>query len=232
MRSFSPFVLLVFLSAPFQSAVAGRPLGTDDAGTVGHLKYQVEAWQEHGEGAHGNTVAPAFGLGDFEFGLETARSREAEGVRARETTLALKWAPENLSLGPVRFGAKAWTGRSYEKNEEESSKARENGAIAIASWSILESLSAHFNLGVLKDNVDRQTRRLANAALSWTPHENLLFFIEAMNQQSQPTTQSLGMRYWAIPEKLGIDLTVSRQAGNQNSNTIGIGFGWYGSLSD
>lgn len=232
MRSISPFILFVFLSAPFQSAVAGRPLGTDDAGTVGHLKYQVEAWQEHGEGAHGSILAPAFGLGDFEFGFEAARSREAEGSRARETTLALKWAPENLSLGPVRIGAKTWTGRSYEKSEDESSKTREHGAIAIASWSIIENLSAHFNLGALKDNVERKTRRLANVALSWTPHENLLFFVEAMHQQSQPTTQSLGMRFWAIPEKLGIDITASRQTGNQYSNMIGMGFGWYDSLSD
>ncbi len=221
-------LLAILLAMITPYAIAGRPLSTDDAGTVGHLKYQVEAWQEHADGNHGYTLAPAAGLGDFEFGVEFGRTHAAEGLRSRDSALAIKWAPEYLSLGPVRFGAKAWAGRSHESSEEETVSQREKGALAIASWSITETLSAHFNFGALRNQLDHRNERLANAAISWAPHERVLVFAEALHQQHQPTTQALGLRVWAIPEKLGVDFTASRQAGVSDSRTLGIGFGWYG----
>lgn len=105
-----PYLSLLTLIALTLSplAHAGRPLSTDDAGTVGHLHYQVEGWHESTDTQHSTVLAPAVGLGEVEVGFEFGKTRAPEGLRIRDQALALKWAPEALSVGPMRFAAKAW----------------------------------------------------------------------------------------------------------------------------
>lgn len=227
-KSSSLLAATLCLTAFPHLAHAGRPMSTDDAGTVGDAHYQIEAWREHTDNQHSTTLAPAFGFGDFEFGLEVGKTVAPEALRIRDRALSLKWAPENLALGPLRFGAKAWIARSRETTEEENSTSRENGAIAISSWNISETIAAHLNLGFAHNGVERRNERIANVGVSWAIHERVSVFAEALHQQHSPTSQATGLRFWLIPEKLGLDLTASRETGVRNSRTIGIGFGWYG----
>ena len=224
--------LLLLLSAAFSTvspvARAGRPMSTDDAGTVGHLHYQIEGWREAANNQHSTTLAPAVGLGDFEIGLEFSKTRAPEGLLMRDHALAWKWAPASLSLGPVRFAAKAWHARSRESFEGEHTSNRENGAIAVATWTLAETISAHLNLGLARNREALRTERVANLALSWAAHPRATLFAEVLHQQYAPSTQATGLRFWAVPDQFALDLTASREAGVKGSRSIGLGFGWYG----
>ncbi len=221
-----PLALIALTLSPLSHA--GRPLSTDDAGTVGHLHYQVEGWYESTDTQHSTVLAPAVGLGEVEVGLEFGKTRAPEGLRIRDQALALKWAPEALSVGPMRFAAKAWHARSAETSEDERRHAHENGALAIATWTLTESLAAHLNLGFARNRDAQRNERIANLGVSWAADARATLFAEVLHQQYAPTTQATGLRLWAIPETLALDLTVAREAGVQHSRSIGIGFGWYG----
>jgi len=209
------------------AAHAGRPLSTDDASTAGDQNYQFEAWSQHADGTHSLSLAPAVGFGSFEFGFETDRIHEKEGLKTRANSAYIKWAPESLNFEPLRFGAKIWMGQSKTRPDEENQTERTHGGIAIATWTITDSLAAHFDAGATHSSIERRTDRIGNAALAWSANERVLLFVEALYQQRSGTTQATGLRYWAIPQKFGVDFTVSRQAGVSNSTSIGVGFGWY-----
>ncbi|MET7014065.1 hypothetical protein [Uliginosibacterium flavum] len=229
-------LLLASLLSASLPAFAGRPLATDDAGTVGDKQCQFEVWRERSKETSSGVAAPACGLGEFELGAEFDRTKLPDEQTKTAQGVALKWAPEMLKFGPVGFGAKLWTGRARVNPAGEDEKGGwqpvENGALALASWDIGAGFTAHANLGSVRDRIEHQNVRLANLALSYAPHERVLLFAEAQNVQRAGTTQSTGLRLWAIPEKLGIDLTASRVAGVSNSNSFGVGFGWYGILGD
>lgn len=229
-------ILAAVLLATALPAFAGRPLGTDDASTVGDRQCQLEAWRENAKSARGWVVSPACGFGEFELGGEFAWNRLDEEQRETSQTLALKWAPETLRFGPLGFGAKAWSGRSKlspaGEDETQGWHPVENGALALASWEIGGGLNLHANLGSARDRVEHHSARLANVALTWDPHERVQLFVEAQNTQRAGTTQATGLRLWAIPAKLGIDLTAARVAGVKDSTSITLGFGWYGLFGD
>lgn len=217
-------------------ALAGRPLGTDDAGTVGDKQCQLEAWRESAKTTRGWVVSPACGLGEFELGLEASATKLPEAQKQNAQSLALKWAPEILKSGPLGFGIKLWTGRSKTSpaGEEEWQGYRpvENGGLLLASWEISDGLNLHANLGSQRDRVEKKNARLANLALTWDAHERVMLFAELQNTQRAGTTQATGLRLWAIPEKLGIDFTLARVAGVKDSRSFSVGFGWYGILGD
>ncbi|MDQ8021361.1 MAG: hypothetical protein REI94_05935 [Moraxellaceae bacterium] len=229
MRTTLSAAMLAGLMLTSLSAHAGRPLGTDDAGTAGDRQCQLEGWAEDGDHFHGWTVSPACGIGDFELGLEYARSSES-GLVAKDGAIALKWVPGQLAWGPLKFGAKAFYGRV--KAEPDDWRGSEGGAFAIMTWDIAPSWTAHLNLGAARNYIDGKTNGTGNAALVWTPHERWLFFAEVLGTQRSPATQNIGLRFWVIPEKFGLDLTAGRDAGVDDSTRYTAGFGWYGIFGD
>ncbi len=94
-----------------------------------------------------------------------------------------------------------------------------------ARW---ESITTDLNLGMARDRLERQDKRLANLALAWRPYERLTLFGEAPYRQREGSTQAGRLRIRAIPDTLGIDLTATRVTGLKNSGAYSIGFGWYG----
>lgn len=227
---------LLFLALSSLPAFAGRPLGTDDASTVGDRQCQLEAWREKADSTRGWVVSPACGLGEFEFGIEASATKQAEEQKEWAQSVALKWAPAPLKFGPVGFGAKLWTGRAKlspaAEEEWQGYRPVENGALLLASWSIMDGLNLHANLGSKRDRVEQHNARLANLALTWDIHERIMLFAEAQNEQRAGTTQATGLRLWAVPEKFGIDFTAARVAGVKDSTNFSIGFGWYGLFGD
>jgi hypothetical protein len=228
--------LLVSLLLTSLPALAGRPLGTDDAATVGDKQCQFEAWRERGQESNAWVASPACGLGEFELGAEFSWEKFPEGQKVSNQGLAVKWAPEFLNFGPVSLGAKIWNARAkttpVEEDEIGGWIAQENGALLLASWDIGAGFAAHANLGSARNRVDHSSARLAKLALTYTPHERVLLFTESQGTQRGGINQAVGMRLWAIPEKLGIDFTASHTAGVRNTKSLGIGFGWYGFLGN
>jgi hypothetical protein len=63
-------------------------------------------------------------------------------------------------------------------------------------------------------------------ALAWQADERLLLFVEGLRASDSTNLRNAGLRLWAIPGVLGLDLVSTRSAAGGLS--IGFGFGWYG----
>jgi hypothetical protein len=63
-------------------------------------------------------------------------------------------------------------------------------------------------------------------ALAWQPDERLLLFVEGLRASDSAELRNAGMRLWAIPGVLGLDVVITRSA--TGGLSIGFGLGWYG----
>lgn len=209
------------------SALAGRPLGTEDAGTNPQAQCQLEAWVDNTSGARSTHVGPACGLIDgLELGFElvnaTPRDEQPQG-----RALALKWAPEWLEWQGTRFGLKLGTASERAPGETNWHQATV-AALAIVSMPLGPSWTVHLNAGRQRDKLAGASSTTYGAALTWTPHERWLVFGELTGDNQSAATQTVGLRWWLLPETLGLDLTSSRTNATPDSRAWGIGLGWYG----
>jgi hypothetical protein len=222
LRLASGLLALAALAAP--PAQAGRPLATDDAATAGAGNCQVEAWWERTSPARALHVSPACGIGDaIEINGEVARSKSQPPAQT-DFSLGAKWVDPAWKLGPVGLGLKAWVGHT--RFADGTRQQGENGAALLASAEG-GMATLHLNLGALRDPADGRKHGLANIAVVLRPSEQWLAFAEANSVRHSPTSQTLGVRWWLLPEALGLDLTTGRSAGQPDSRVITLGLGWY-----
>lgn len=208
-------------------AHAGRPLGTEDAGTNPQAQCQVEAWVDSASDARLTHLAPACGLVDgLELGLEMVKA-SPKGEQSQGRSLALKWAPQWLEWQGARFGLKL--GTASEKAPDDTRWRQANLAVlAIASLPIDPQWTLHLNVGRQQDKLEGVGSTTYGTALVWTPHERWLVFGELTGDNKRASTQMIGLRWWLLLETLGLDLTSSRTNATPNSAAWGIGLGWYG----
>jgi hypothetical protein len=209
------------------AAMAGRPLATEDAGTNSQAQCQIEAWVDSASDGKAHHFAPACGLIDgLELGLEWVQASPAAD-QAQGRAVALKWAPEWLTWHDWRFGAKL--GTAQEKAGGERSWHQANvSVLAIASLPLNEQWTLHLNAGHTRNKLDQTSANTYGAALTWAPLERLVVFAELNGDSSTPATQSAGLRWWLLPEQLGLDVTASRANATPGSRSWGVGIGWYG----
>ncbi|MEY4765427.1 MAG: hypothetical protein RI907_2100 [Pseudomonadota bacterium] len=236
MSHFAPFssrqrasVLAITLLGGAPLAWAGRPLDTDDAGTNGQAECQLEAWSAHGKGSHESHVGPACGVGGgLEFGAEYVWSHpRSSGPQGR--AVGAKWAPEWLEWEGARFGLK-WTG-SQERDASDEAPAWhwQGGSWAgIASVPLNPFWTVHANFGQQHARGPAKTSTTYGLALVWTPRDEWVLFSEVLGDNHSPAGQSVGLRFWLIPDKLGLDLTHSHTNATKGSHSTGFGLGWYG----
>ena len=226
LTKFCAAVLLVQASLTVH---AGRPLGTDDAGTVGANMCQVESWLER-ESAHSTrtlVVAPACGLGDsVEIGLELARTVPDNGIRF-ESALSVKWVDPAWKAGALNWGVKAWHGMAHSRQAPTWS-ATTSGAMGLMTWKASDTVAVHGNLGVQKDHASQNTEPLTNLALSWAPTPSVNLVAEMMAVRHNPTQLNIGARWWLLPERVALDVTTGRGTGTNPTRTTTVGFDWCG----
>lgn len=222
-------LLTIFFAS---SAVAGRPLATDDAATAAAKTCQVETWIEKQSSDHAWVFSPACGLVDgVELGLELVRPESMTAAKA-EAGWALKWAPSFLqntsAWGDFNLGVKLSGG--HIKPVDQGWRGVDHGYLLLASWMPNETWTVHVNAGRSHDRENDNMVTLLNAAATFVPSASWLVFLEAQTSSKQAvygkTVLSTGVRYWLRPETLGLDLTASRQPGN--AAVYSVGLGWYG----
>lgn len=229
---FSPFLIRGLVTMCFASltpldAQAGRPLTTDDAGANNQAVCQIEAWQDRASDAHSTHFAPACGLMDgLELGLEFIRVHPGD-EQTQGRAIGFKWAPEWASWQGWRFGLKAGTSAGKAPDESDWHQAS-NSVSALASLPLNSAWTLHVNLGREFDRQEHTGSNTYAAALAWTPSDRWVLFGELVGHHNTPATQAIGVRYWLLPEQLGLDLTSSRSNATPDSRAWGIGLGWYG----
>lgn len=218
------------------TAQAGRPLGTDDAGTASAGTCQVEAWAERSRGLPDGAwvLAPACGLREgLELGGDHARFQAGQGLRSA-ASLGLKWAPAaaalDTALGPLALGLKASLG--YQQPAAQGWRRSGAALLALATLQPTDSLALHANLGPVRAADDGRSTSHLRLALAWTPHPAALLFAETQANDRPAanggTLNTLGGRWWLLADTLGLDLTASREAGAAGPTRWSLGLGWYG----
>ena len=230
-----PLLAALLLLAAGQAG-AGRPLATDDAGTADAGTCQLEAWAERSRGlADGAWVlAPACGVtSGLELGGDHTRYQPGAGLHSA-ASLGLKWVPaawaRNTPLGPLAVGLKAAVG--YERPAGTGWRRRAAGLLGLATLQAADNLALHANLGPQRQADDGSTSTHLRLALAWTPHPAALLFAETQANDRPAihggTVNSLGGRWWLLADRLGLDLTASREAGAGSATRWSLGLGWYG----
>ncbi|HEX5356792.1 MAG TPA: hypothetical protein VFW93_11280 [Aquabacterium sp.] len=208
-------------------AQAGRPLTTDDAGANNQAVCQIETWLDKASDAHSTHLAPACGLLDgLELGLEFIRVSPGD-EQTQGRAIGLKWAPEWASWEGWRFGLKAGTSAGKAPDEPDWHQAA-NSFSALASLSLTSQWTLHLNLGREHDRTEHTSANTYAVALAWTPSDRWVLFGEMVGHHNIPATQAVGLRYWLLPEQLGLDVTASRTNATADSRAWGVGIGWYG----
>jgi len=220
-------ILAALGAAVTEPVRAGRPLNTEDAGTNAQAQCQVEAWVDSASDGKATHVAPACGLIDgLELGLEFVKATPSD-AQAQGRSASLKWAPDWLEWHGFRFGAKL--GANQEKAPDEAKWRNASiAALGIASYTFSPEWTIHMNMGRQRDRLAGVSATTYGAALVWTPFERCLFFGEVTGDNKTPALQTLGLRWWMLPEQLGLDVTTSRTAATPDSAAWGVGLGWYG----
>lgn len=217
-------------------AQAGRPLGTDDASTAEAGQCQVEAWVERRRGAAdgANVVAPACGLLDgLELGGDHTRL-PGDPAAARAANVGLKWVPDawalDTPLGALALGLKASLG--YEQPPAAAWRRSNAGLLGLATLRATDTLALHANLGPVRGADDASTTTQLSLAVAWTPHPAWLLFAETLANDRPAATggtqNTLGGRWWWVADRLGLDITASREAGAGLGTRWSVGLGWYG----
>lgn len=215
------------LTATLPAAHAARPMGTEDAATNAAAQCQLETWIDFGSDAKHGHIAPACGVGEgIELGFEAVYASPAtEQVQAR--AVALKWAPDWLEWGGWRFALKAST--LTQKNPGEGDWRQSTWSLlGIASLPINDKLTLHVNAGHQHDIDAQNNVNPISVSLTWAPCPRWQAFAEVIGDNKSSTAQSTGMRWWLLPDQLGLDLTATRTNATASSTVWGVGIGWYG----
>lgn len=225
-RCWQPVLLALAIGTP--AAHAARPLDTEDAGANERATCQTEAWADHGHAQHEVHAGAACGVGGgLELGAEVVLPNpRRQGTKERSA--GAKFAPEWLDWGQARLALK-WMGtQAREAGTGEDWHWKEGRWLSALSLVLSPEWTLHANLGHTFQRGPGKTVRNHAAGLVWTPDDHWLLFGELVADNHAPANQTVGLRYWVIPEVLGVDLTHSRTNATRGSHHSAVGVGWYG----
>ena len=209
------------------NAQAARPLTVDDPGVNEVGTCQLESWRDHEQGARHVHVAPACGiLPGLELSLELVRSSPAS-EQSQGRALGFKWMPDSAQWAGWQFGLKA--GWLQEKPAEQSRwRDGDWSASVMASRPLSDSVTLLINLGHTHLMDQQQKLTTHGVALVWNVSDRWMLYAEALGDTRHTVQKGAGLRYWVIPDVLGLDLTAMRTNSRADSRVWGVGFGWYG----
>ena len=232
--TFKPHRLaLILLTLVASQAWAGRPLGTDDAGTADEGTCLLEAWNERTGSERALIAGFACGIAQgIELGVDYTHPHPRDEVRG-ESGLALKWVPDSwahdTAAGRLNLGFKFSAG--FEHPVRRGWRHSEAAVLGMATLVLNDEWMLHANLGPVRNHSSHRTAGALSTAVMWTPQEQFFLFAEVdANTRSKVfggTVKTLGGRLWLIQDVLGLDLTASRESGSP-ATLWTVGFGWYG----
>ena len=209
-------------------AHAGRPMATDDTNTVARGECQVEAWGEHADVERSQILAPACGLSDT-VELDLGASRNV-GSGAKITGLAagLKWVPAAATfetpLGSVGLGLEA--GLFWARDAAQGWRADSVAIVALGSLAFAPDWNLYANVLSTRSLSDGKPVNGLRMALAWQPQDRWLLFVEGLADTASSNVRNAGLRWWAVPGVIALDLITTRSAASGAS--VSFGLGWYG----
>lgn len=211
---------------PVGAVHAGRPMNTDDASANKQAVCHVEAWMDKYAGATSTHLAPTCGVvDDLEVAAEFVSNRPSSEI-PQGRALGFKWAPEWANWQEWRFGIKS--GMGWEKASGDDWRHVSEAYSLLATRQLNDEWTVHINVGRGHDKLKKHHDTPYGVALAWTPDDHWMVFGEITGLNHTSASQFAGVRYWILPETLGLDVTTGRTNATPESKTWGIGLGWYG----
>jgi hypothetical protein len=209
-------------------AWAARPLATDDTSTAAAGECQLEAWIDKSDPVRAQVLAPACGITEeLEFDMVLSRL-VGSGQALSGMATGLKCVPEaaafDTTLGQVRLGAIAFA--SWARDPALGWRGEGAGLAGLSSLTPDPDWNLYANAYVLRRWTDGHVVGGARAAVAWQPGEHWLLFVEGLWASDSTRIANAGLRFWAVPKVLGLDLIATRSA--SGSQAVSVGLGWYG----
>lgn len=223
----SSLAALLLLTAA-AGVLAARPMATDDTATAPAGECQIEAWSERDGAQRSQVLAPACGLTDS-LELDAGASRiQGAGAGLDGLVIGLKWVPGSAiydtPVGTVRLGLLG--GVFWTRPPGADWKAESFALAGLSSLEFAPSWTLYANLVTVRNLDSGPHANGLRMALAWQPDERWLLFVEGLRSSASRPVRNAGLRFWAIPETLGLDVVTTRSAGGGLS--VGLGLGWYG----
>lgn len=98
----------------------------------------------------------------------------------------------------------------------------------LASWIPNDTWAVHVNAGHAHRPLAGENARQAAVAVTWQPDPRWLLFAEVTADQHEDVGRAAGVRWWLIPDTLGLDATVQKAHRSGTGTGWGVGLGWYG----
>ncbi len=212
----------LFLALP---AMAGRPLGTEDASVLEQGRCQLEAWADHTR--VGTTTAwavPAcnFGLG-IEWQVGAARTREGGESRFSDAYVQAKRVFLEPDAYPVGVGLVAGLIR---RPLNENHRGFDNPFVLIPlTHNLTETTLVHGNIGWLRDREGNRGLTIWGVAIETALSPTWTVLAEAVGENRERPFLRIGARWTVIPKSLDLDLSaVTRSGGDRSDQLISLGF--------
>lgn len=213
------------LLAATDAAQAGRPLTTDNAGTLPQGACQLETWLQNGYQPTQWVLAPACNPhGDIEWGAALVVQKSAEAGRLDQFGLQAKTVFKELELNSWGAGATFGLSRPLRRSQ---------GPLQAAGTLLLSALptpalTLHLNAGAVRSE---GRHALANwgAAFEYNIDERWTLVGERYGERHGRPFTALGAAVWLVRDKLQLDGTIGREprpGGYARNGTLGLLWVW------
>ncbi len=206
---------------------AARPMITDDARVVDAQGCQIESWFRREPGpprAREILAVPACNpSGNLEMTLGGAVRSETGEPRAGTVQAQLKTILKPLDSNG--WGAGLAIGVLSRNAADAPANLIDNAYFYLPiSKSFLDDVVVlHINLGAQYDRNASESRRTWGLGTETALHPRLYLIAETFGEQGGKPYRHGGLRWWLIPSRVQIDLTVGSQSGNSQARWFTIG---------
>ncbi len=203
---------LIFVA---RDADAARPLITDDARVVDANSCQVESWVRRDRSHTEVWALPGCNFGgDMEFTLG-GQARE-DGDSSRQLVVQAKALLKPMETNG--WGAAVAVGHVRHSGIKGGKVERDFYVNVPLSKSLFEdSLALHANVGWLREGETSKNRATWGLAAEIQVDSRVSLIAEAFGQLSRESQYQVGIRFWAIPDRMQIDTTYGNSFGRAGS---------------
>lgn len=218
---------LILVGLGLNSALAGRPIETDDASVTNHRTCQLDFWTETTRETRQdnfNGGCNFLGNGEFSLGLGDLHGNQEDQSL---TALGYKHILQNFTDTSMGYGIAA--SREWGRLKSTNESSQETLITSIASVPLQgEDLLLHLNLGYLQysDQTQHDNSLFKAVALDYSLNERAGFSVETYSGVGDSLGWRVGARYTLIPDFLQIDASYGSDYGvYQSAKAFTIGFG-------
>ena len=217
-------ILIVAVTLP-TTAMAARPMVTDDARLTMSGSCQVESWAKVYSGGREFWALPACNpTGNFEMTLGVAVTNHNSEPTTDDYIVQAKTLFKELETNHWSIGLALGTAQHNNQSHIGPNGIGSTYIYVPISQSFLDDkLITHFNLGYIHHKESSKDSITWGMGGEYKLKENLLYILETFGDDRTNPSVQMGLRYSVIPDIFQIDTTIGQQVNIDNSQWLSVG---------